>query len=187
MSEAPLAAILAGGAGRRLGGAKPAALLAGRPLISYPIGAARAAGLEVVVVAKRRSALPPLDCELLLEPDEPLHPLLGVVTALRRAPAVLAIACDMPFVTAAVLELLARTPPPAAAAAGGLLQPLLAAYSARDLPVLEQALAASAPATATLARLGTAAVPIDHLGDPQRLCANVNVPAELAAAERLLG
>lgn len=47
-----LGAVLAGGRGSRLGGAKPTAELAGRPLISYPLAALAAAGLEAFVVAK---------------------------------------------------------------------------------------------------------------------------------------
>ena len=55
----PVGVVLAGGAGRRLGGAKPATLVAGRPLISYPIAALRAVCAPVAVVAKRDSPLPP--------------------------------------------------------------------------------------------------------------------------------
>lgn len=47
-----LGAVLAGGRGSRLGGAKPTADLAGRPLISYPLAALAAAGIEPFVVAK---------------------------------------------------------------------------------------------------------------------------------------
>ncbi|MDE3070224.1 MAG: NTP transferase domain-containing protein, partial [Acidobacteriota bacterium] len=84
----PLVAVLAGGAARRLGGAKATALLGGRPLISYPIAAARAAGFETVVVAKAASPLPEiarLGCEVVTETDERRHPLSGIVAALRHA------------------------------------------------------------------------------------------------------
>jgi molybdenum cofactor guanylyltransferase len=47
-----LGAVLAGGRGTRLGGAKPTTELAGRPLISYPLAALTAAGIEAFVVAK---------------------------------------------------------------------------------------------------------------------------------------
>ena len=48
-----LVAVLAGGRGERIGGAKPTRALAGRALIDYPLSAAREARLETVVVAKR--------------------------------------------------------------------------------------------------------------------------------------
>jgi molybdopterin-guanine dinucleotide biosynthesis protein A len=49
------AAILAGGRSSRMGEPKAGIELAGRPLISYPIAAARIAGLEPLVVAKAAS------------------------------------------------------------------------------------------------------------------------------------
>ena len=65
------ATVLAGGAGSRLGGAKATALFAGRPLIEHVVAAARAGGLEPVVVAKARSPLPPLDCPVLIAATGP--------------------------------------------------------------------------------------------------------------------
>jgi len=107
--RAALVAVLAGGLGRRMGGAKASATLSGRPLIEYPLEAAREAGMEVVVVAKRASALPALDARVLYEPDEPRHPLCGILAALRaRGRPVVAVACDMPFVNGALLAWLAR-------------------------------------------------------------------------------
>jgi len=67
----PIVAVLAGGRGLRIGGAKPTRPLAGRPLISYPLSSARAAGLEAVVVAKPDTALPQLQERVIGEPDEP--------------------------------------------------------------------------------------------------------------------
>ena len=50
--------VLAGGLSRRMGQPKAGVLLGGRPLIAWPLAAARAAGLEAVVVAKAGSVLP---------------------------------------------------------------------------------------------------------------------------------
>ncbi|MBK5220825.1 MAG: NTP transferase domain-containing protein, partial [Thermoleophilia bacterium] len=47
---AVLGAVLAGGSGSRIGGAKATVELAGRPLIAYPLAALEAAGVEAVVV-----------------------------------------------------------------------------------------------------------------------------------------
>ena len=58
LAAAPLGAVLASGRGSRLGGAKATAELGGRPLISYPLVALAAAGIEAVVVAKGDTELP---------------------------------------------------------------------------------------------------------------------------------
>ena len=71
---APLVAVLAGGHGRRVGGDKPALPLAGWPLIAWPLAAARAAGLEAVVVAKAATPLPELDVSVWVEPEQPSIP-----------------------------------------------------------------------------------------------------------------
>jgi len=56
----PVGVVLAGGAGRRIGGDKATVELAGRPLLLYPLAAVRAVLRDVAVVAKRVTALPPL-------------------------------------------------------------------------------------------------------------------------------
>src|ERR1700722_18064825 len=128
-----IVAVLAGGRGERLGGAKPTASLGGRPLICHPLAAARDARLEAVVIAKRTTLLPTLTEIVLHEPERPRHPLCGVITALEYAatcsptPAVVLVACDMPFLNGALLRWLAtEIDGPAVAEVGGRLQPLLA-------------------------------------------------------------
>jgi molybdopterin-guanine dinucleotide biosynthesis protein A len=179
----PIVAILAGGRSRRMGRPKPSLELGGKPLITYPLSAARAAGLEPWIVAKRKSELPPTGCRLLFEPDEPHHPLLGVVTALRAAqPApILAVAADMPFVTGELLSKLAACESAATVEAEGRVQPLLARYDGAALEPLERALAAGASATAALAELEPEAIAAEF-----PLCFNVNSPADLERAEQLL-
>jgi molybdopterin-guanine dinucleotide biosynthesis protein A len=177
-----LVAVLAGGRGRRLGGAKPLAELAGAPLIAWPLSAASAAGLPAVVVAKPATTLPTVDVPVWEEPDEPVHPLLGIVTALERAQRpVVAIGCDQPFVTPELLARLAAGPE-AALRANGRLAPLPARYEPGWLPALRAALTAEAPLRATLEALAPAALDLDD----DALVAGVNTPAELAAAEEAL-
>ena len=135
------AAVLAGGLGTRIGGGKALVQLAGRPLISYPLQAARDAGLEAIVVAKRTTQLPPLDVPVLLEPESPTHPLVGVIAALQTLPAVIALPCDMPFVAPVDLADLA-------AAVDDLItlwrdQPFPSLYRRRILPKLQAALEAN--------------------------------------------
>jgi molybdenum cofactor guanylyltransferase len=179
----PIVAILAGGRSRRMGRPKPTVALSGKPLISYPLAAARAAGLETWIVAKRETELPPVDCRVLWEADEPRHPLLGVVTALREAGPrpVIAVAADMPLVTGELLSELATKASTATVEAEDRLQPLLTRYDAAALGSLERSLAASAAATAALAELEPEVIEVQR-----HLCFNVNSPTDLEQAERLL-
>jgi molybdopterin-guanine dinucleotide biosynthesis protein A len=178
-----LVAVLAGGAGRRMGSPKPLAPLGGRALILWPLAAAAAAGLEAVVVAKAGTPLPALgDVAVWREPDAPHHPLLGIVTALERAGGpVIAAGCDQPWLPPALLARLAAAEGAAAPRAAGELAPLPARYPYEALPALRAALAAQAPLRRTLAALDPEAI---ELGDPGVL-AGVNTPAELAAAQEL--
>lgn len=179
--------VLAGGAGTRLGGAKATAELAGRPLISYPLSALEQAGLDPIVVAKPDTELPALEARVLREPAEPHHPLAGIVAALRDLGApLLACACDLPFLTPELARHVAgsegRLVVPFAA---GRLQPLFARYEPELVPQLEQALAKGAAVTATVEALEPIVLPeaeLARFGDPARLFANVNTPAELEAA-----
>ncbi len=196
-----LGAVLAGGAGSRLGGAKPTAELAGRPLVSYPLAALAAAGIEPLVLAKRETELPDLAGavgegaaapRLIVEPDEPRHPLTGIVAALRAAgerPLVV-LACDMPLAAPALLAALAAAPEPLVVPSpGGLLEPLQARYSASLLPALEGALQRASPLRQTVAALGPRLLgdaEIARFGPPDRLFLNVNDPADLALAESIL-
>lgn len=187
MSKWPrhLVAVLAGGRGRRMGAPKALVELGGEPLIARPLAAAAAAGLEAVVVAKPDTALPALDVPVWREPAKPVHPLLGIVTALERAGRpVVAVACDIPFVPAALLARLAAGPE-AAVFVGGRLEPFPARYERAALAKLRAALARGAALRATLAALEPqvlAEAELAALGDPARLVASVNTPGELAAA-----
>ena len=175
-------AVLAGGRGSRIGGDKALVQLAGRPLISYPLDAARSAGLDAVVVAKSTTRLPPLEVPVILEPDAPTHPLLGIITALQEFPAVIALPCDMPFVEPAHLVSLAALAADVAILAPN--QPFPALYRRAMLPKLTAALQAGASMRSTQAQslLAPAAAAPGHSA-PQLA---VNTAAELAAAEALL-
>ena len=138
--------VLAGGSGSRIGGAKATAQLDGQALISYPLAAALGALGSVAVVAKDGAELPQLDerVELWIEPDEPRHPVVGVIEALRRAEgrAVLIIACDLPLLTSEVVALIASADAEGSvavlASAAGRPQPLLARYEPAALALLEK-------------------------------------------------
>jgi molybdopterin-guanine dinucleotide biosynthesis protein A len=175
--------VLAGGAGRRLGAPKATAELAGRPLISYPLAALEEVCERVVVVCKRDTELPPLDVERWDEPDDPRHPIAGIVHALERAGgAILVCGADMPFVTPAACGLIARELRPGIKGAVGFcegrLQPLLGAYATEALEVLR-----TAPADEPLTRTVESLMPIPVDLEPD-VVFNVNTREDLAAAER---
>jgi molybdopterin-guanine dinucleotide biosynthesis protein A len=182
-----IGAVLAGGEGSRLGkGSKPAALLAGRPLVSYPLTALREVCERVAVVCKRGTKLPELDgAERWDEPDEPRHPLTGIVYALSEAGGepVLVCAADMPFVTADACRTLLAAPHKSVAvlaAAEGVLQPTFGVYAPQALDTLRAA-AEGARLTDTVEELNPTRVAF-----PARLVKSVNTPEDLAEAEELL-
>lgn len=190
-SRDPIGAVLAGGAGRRIGGGKAALALDGVPLVAYPVAALVEALGDVAIVAKRATELPELPAtRVWIEPDEPLHPLTGIVHALGRAGGRTLVVCagDLPFVTPALIgELLAADAGDAPAVvprAGGRLQPLLARYEAAALAPLTAALAAEGGP----GRLSDTVAALDPLvldvADEQPFF-NVNAPADLLLASAL--
>ena len=185
-----IGAVLAGGAGRRLGrGSKAAAPVAGRPLVAYPLEALGAVCERVAVVCKPDTELPDLDgAERWDEPPEPRHPLTGIVHALERAGGpVLVCAADMPFVTADACRTLLGAAggsdgaAAAVATAGGVLQPVLGLYSPAALEPLRGA-PEDAPLSETVERLAPVRVAL-----PPALVRSVNTPEDLAEAESALG
>ena len=182
-----IAALLAGGRGRRMGGGKPARELAGRPLAAWSAEALRAACERVVIVAKASTELPTLPgVERWDEPDAHHHPARGIAFALERAgEPVLVCAADMPFVTAEacrdVAEGLGRGAPAAVAVADGVLQPVFAAYGPGALEVLRDS-PPDAPLTGTVGRLDPVLVEVEP-----RVVRSVDTVEELARAEAELG
>jgi molybdopterin-guanine dinucleotide biosynthesis protein A len=164
-----------------MGSPKALVELGGRPLPAWVLAAALEAGLEPVVVAKPGSPLPPLDAPVWPEPEQPVHPLTGIIAALERAGprGVVALACDMPFVTP---ELIARLE-----ARFGVAAPPGEAFPARyapsALPVLRAGLAREAPLRDVLAEL--AVVDLAAIGPAHELL-GINDPETLARAEALL-
>jgi molybdopterin-guanine dinucleotide biosynthesis protein A len=188
---AALGAVLAGGRSSRMGAPKAGLELAGRPLITYPIDAVSAAGLEPVVVAKPGSELPELDCRIVHESDLRPHPAVGIIAALEIAQGpVVVIACDMPFVPAQLLTVLGQLAAPVAVPmVGGRLQPLLARYEPRAAPALGGAAEGDQPLRETIPALDPLVLGPDELmgfGDPDWIGFNVNDRDDLAAAERLM-
>jgi molybdopterin-guanine dinucleotide biosynthesis protein A len=193
MAQRPLGAVLAGGQGSRLGGAKATTELGGSPLIRYPLAELVAAGIEAIVCAKEDVRMPSLEVPVLREPLRPRHPLAGIVAALRAGEGrpLVVVACDMPFVASGLLRLLAETPEPLVVPlVGGRLHPLLGRYEPALLPRLEAALEDEMPLRKTVESLGPHHLrepDLARFGDPGRLLFNVNDHEDLRRAEALLG
>ncbi|HEX4107249.1 MAG TPA: NTP transferase domain-containing protein [Solirubrobacteraceae bacterium] len=141
--------VLAGGAGRRLGGPKAALVLDGRALLAYPLAALRGAlgpGARLAVVAKQDTPLPVLQdgAERWIEPDEPRHPLCGLREALRRAGEQDLLVCpvDLPLLgaeeLAALLAAACPQAPVAVASVDGRLQPLCGVWRQAAREVVER-------------------------------------------------
>lgn len=121
--------------------------------------------------------------------------LVGIHSALATAQEdVLVVAWDMPFVNAAVLEIICNklTGPVYAAVpeTDEGFQPLCAAYSHRCLPLIDTAIDAGnlrmtdfIDSLPVVHRIGAAE--LAAAGDPHRLFFNVNTPADLEEAERM--
>jgi len=195
----PIGVVLAGGAGRRIGGSKAIVELRGTPLVEYPLRALQAVLAEVVVVAKQGTALPPLPgVPIWLEPAEPRHPLAGIVHALEGAGAAIGIegaareilvsAADLPFLAPELVEQLARADARGAPAvvprAAGRLQPLLARYGPAAYAPLAAALRRHPPPSLTDA-VAALRPRVLEVGD-ERPFFNVNAPEDLLTAAGLL-
>jgi molybdopterin-guanine dinucleotide biosynthesis protein A len=157
----------------------------GRPLAAYPAAALGAVCERVAVVCKRHTELPDLPgVERWDEPDEPRHPLTGIVHALVTADGpVLVCAADMPFVTVDACRTLlqaAGSAPAVVAAADGVLQPTFGLYAPAALELMR-----AAPADAPLTRTVEALDPV-RVALPAALVRSVNTLEDLAEAEALL-
>lgn len=190
-----IGAVLAGGAGRRLGiadgGGKAGVELAGRALVEYPLAVLAGICERVAIVCKPATRLPALGgaagtVERWDEPVEPRHPLTGIVHALERAGApVLICAADMPLVTAEACHSLIAVAARGGAAATvavrcGQLQPVLGVYAQQALEPLRHA-PADVPLTAVVAALDPVRVAL-----PAAVTRNVNTPEDLTAAAAAL-
>jgi molybdopterin-guanine dinucleotide biosynthesis protein A len=184
--------VIAGGHGSRIGGEKAAVELDGRPLISHALAAIEAARLEPLVVAKAGSELPPLRCTVIREDRKPRHPLCGILAALEFGGGrpVVAVGCDMPFLTAPLLSWLAgRHEPLVAPSFDGRILPFPARYHHSLRDALERDLAEQRSMERALASLSPRLLggpELASFGDPERLCFNVNTREDLARAEALL-
>ena len=161
-------------------------MLGGRPLAFYPARALAGVCERVAVVCKSGTLLPQLPgTERWDEPDEPRHPLTGIVHALDTAGGpVLVCAADMPFVTGdacrTLLGAAAGAAPAVVATAAGVLQPTFGLYAPAALEILGEA-RPDAPLTRTVEALDPIRVAL-----PPALVRSIDTAEELAEAEGLV-
>jgi molybdopterin-guanine dinucleotide biosynthesis protein A len=182
--------VLAGGAGRRIGGSKALVELNRRALITYPLEAVWRALGDVTIVAKQDTELPSVPgATVWIEPPEPRHPLTGLLYALGLASGapVMICASDMPLVTAELIEAIAQSDPAGAPAVvashQGEIQPLLACYQPSALGPLSAA--AQDPTVRLRDAVAALSPALYEVEDPACLF-NVNSPDELLQAAAML-
>ena len=192
-----IGAVLAGGRGRRIGRDKAMVELDGRPLISYPVGALRSAGLDVVLALRGGQEVPAglEDVSVVRDEFEDAGPLGGLHALLKWMPGewVLVVSCDQPFVRVNLLHgiisqsectadaVVARTPE--------RLQPMPGLYRKSCLPVVDGALRRGEHGMRDvlngLPRYELAGEDLDCLDLEHSSFVNVNTPKDLLRARRL--
>ena len=156
------AVILAGGAGRRLGGVdKPALEVDGVSLLDRALAAAEKAE-RVIVVGERRPTRRAV--EWVMEDPPKGGPAAALSAGLARvqAPRVVVLAADLPFVDTATVERLLSEPASNAVAVDGdgRAQPLLAAYETERLRSALEGDQHNRSLRDAMAGLGPAEVPV---------------------------
>ncbi len=191
--------ILAGGRSSRMGKNKPEIELGGSTLLQHAADVLQAAGASRIAVVS--SAFAPAGIETIPDIFEGRGALGGIHSAMKHASGdtVFILACDFPFVTAGLIELLldkfdsheydAVIP----AQPDGRIQPLAAVYGReRCLAECEAILGndeASGAVNALIDRLKTRVVAFEEysgLENSQRLLLNLNTPEDLEKAEKLV-
>jgi molybdopterin-guanine dinucleotide biosynthesis protein A len=190
--------ILAGGRNRRYAGsAKALELVAGEAIVARAIRAMRAAADHVVLVANDLETYRPLGLETRRDLRPGLGALGGILTAVAWAEqagcrGALVAACDMPFLSSALLRQLAagacsdEVVAPESGSPRGL-EPLCAFYGVRCRPAIEAALERGERQVISFfgdVRVRVvASQEVARFGDPALLFLNVNTPQDREAAE----
>ncbi len=188
------AAILAGGRARRLGGVNKGALpLGASAIIDRQLEAIRSVASHIVVVGTATEAWAARGLPVVPDALPDSGPLGGIYTALAHSPCgrTLVLACDMPFVSAALLIRLAAEPGDVVMprSARGR-EPLCAIYSARCLPGIRARIDRGALEASTLpeglhvVELGPEA--LEGCDPDGRLFLNVNTPHDYERAKGML-
>lgn len=196
-----LGAILAGGRSRRFGAPKALAEVGGRSIVSRVRDALAEAVSTTVLVVDKPELYSGMGLDVVLDAHPGQGPLAGIHVALLQAEqrgmaGALCVACDMPFLSPALLaEMPARADATGADAVapegpGGVAEPLCALYSVRCLPeVMNRLVRGERSARALLAAVHTHLIPsteVGRWGDLGTMFTNVNTPEEHRRAEEII-
>jgi molybdopterin-guanine dinucleotide biosynthesis protein A len=188
--------VQAGGKSTRMGG-EPKALveLGGRRLIERVVGVLREVVDDVLVVTNTPDLYRFLDLPMVPDVFVDHGSLGGIYSGLAAAPgdSAFTVACDMPFLSAAVARLVVARAGEADVViprAGDQLQTLHAVYGKRCLPAMETRLnAGRLKITGFFDDVRVLEVPeaeVARHADPALVFMNVNTPEELARARALI-
>ena len=199
MTPAVTAAILAGGRATRLDGAdKSSLVVSGARIIERQLAALSGVAAEILMVSCRgdvEEQCAALGIPVIRDAVAGAGPLGGLCTALESArhPWVLAVACDMPFVTSALFELLVSAIDEDVDAvvprSSKGLEPLCAVYARRTARVFRRRLEAGQWRLGdVMTEVRVREIPRDALAgldDDGRLFENVNTPHDYARAREV--
>lgn len=181
-----LAGIFVGGRSRRMGGRPKGLLLAptGETLVQRWQALFAALGIPVVLVGQN-AAYANLGLDQLADDPPKIGPLGGLIALLSHAADrdVIAVACDMPFVSLALLEKLATFESGAPASAPrnrGTWEPLFARYSARVVLAPARELAAKGELSLQCLLGDISAEPLPLTEDELTQLRDWDCPADLA-------
>jgi molybdopterin-guanine dinucleotide biosynthesis protein A len=187
--------ILAVGKSRRMGGS-PKALLpfGGRPLIEYIAETLRSVFSDCLVVTNSPDLYESLGLPMVGDVFPDGGPLGGIYTGLRTATgeAALCVACEMPFLSAPLLQHLTGRAGEADVVipdAAGELQTLHAVYAKACLPAVERRIRVGhlkiAGVLDDVRVLRVPAEEVERFADPDTAFMNLNTPEDLARARAL--
>mgnify|MGYP001954441082 FL=1 len=196
----PFGAILAGGRNARYGGTKALATVGGARIIDRVVQALRTVTPDLILIANDADEYASVGLPMRPDARPGLGALGGIYTALLWAreagrPGILAVACDMPFLDARLLQRLAegaaRGADVVVPESGGPrgVEPLCAYYSTRCIAAIEARLEhGDVHVIGFYDDVAAERIPLDEVrvyGDPQVLFLNVNTREERERAEAL--
>ena len=189
------AAILAGGRASRFGGADKSALIVnGTRIIDRQLAALSPIAQEILIISNDRERYAGIGIPVVADRVPAAGPIGGIYTALvaARHEWVLALACDMPYVSTALFDMLVSSADNDVDAvmprsARGI-EPLCALYARTAAPVLKRRIDAGdwrvGDAVGDLRVREIAGDAVAGLDDNGRLFENVNTPHDYARARK---
>lgn len=198
MTAPPFGAILAGGRNSRYGSHKALATVAGRQIIERVQTALRTVTPDLILIANDPDRYAPVGLPMRADAVPDLGALGGIYSALLWAraedrPGILAVACDMPFLSPPLLARLvddaaAEIVVPESDSRRGF-EPLCAYYSTGCIPAIEAAIGREDRRIISFYNAHRVRrIPLAEVrafGDPATLFLNVNTQEERVRAEEI--